>query len=307
MSQQKVEKRGRKKKAPIEVSKNETINVKNVIPPSAIEHPGKKPVCNLDVFSLYLELASIDTLISFIEVINGICDDSCNIGFDEYGIIFQKKNGEDCQFEARIFAEKMSSFYCKTNVSLKLDQNYMFKCLKNLKSDDPFIMYIYNGENTINLETYNDKSNLRRTYTLSYTSIENIEMGFSQVLNANTYESIVVLNSSFFSKECGDMKGISSEFNIYCDDSTFRVEIDKKDLVYRGVQGQSEYIKFVKKPTTPNSIMNKTLSTKLINDYIKCQKFSKFVKFYFTQQKDIPTIVEYDIDPDFGVFQAFLY
>ena len=85
------------------------------------------------------------------------------------------------------------------------------------------------------------------------------------------------------------------------------MEIDKKDLIYRGIQGQSEYIKYLKKPNSENVIMNKSLSTKLINDYIKCQKFSKFVKFYFTQHKDIPTIIEYDIDPDFGVFQAFLY
>lgn len=248
-------------------------------------------------------------MISFIEVINGICDDTCNIGFDGHGIIFQKKYEDNCQFEARIFAQKMTSFYCEKNVTMKLDQNYLFKCLKNLKGENPFLMYIYrDSPESLNLGTYNSNSNVRRTYTLDYTNIENSDIQFEQKFNSESYDTIVVLASSFFSKECSDMKAIgSTEFNIYCDNENFRLEIDNKDLTYRGIQGQSEYIKFLKKPSLSTTTMNKSLSTKLANDYIKCQKFSKFVKFYFSTSKGNPTIIEYDIDPEFGVFQAYLY
>ncbi len=307
--------KGRPKKQPISIESTESIhiNVENVIPPSKIVRTTQEANVEEDKFILHIVCNCIDFMTKVVDVIHGICEDTCIMSFDSSGIVFQKKSKTNqCDFDVRIFADKMVSFYCPERVAIKLDQTLLLKILKNFKDSESFTFFIYRSDipdNELKLETFDSKSNVRRTYRLNYVNIDPSELDFdtSSALSADNYEFIIILNSTYFSRECKDMKNLCQQFEIFCNNSTFQIQINKDNMKYRGIQGMSDTIKYVKRFEESFQSINSELSTILVNDYIKCETFSKIVKFYFSNNKKIPTILEYDIDPGMGVFQAYLH
>jgi hypothetical protein len=312
-----TKKQGRPPKTSININENHDVNINigDIIPASKIPRIPQMSPINLQfpgVYAVHLCCSpdGLESLTKMMEVIHGITKDHCTVSFDSSGMIFQKKsNSGQLHFDARLFSDRMISYYCEHPIAIKIDPGILVKFLKNFKSKLPFYIFIYKEGDTyeIKFETVNVETNVKRTYTIDYIPIEISEVQFAGGFASVDYEMIVLLNSEFFVKECKDMKGLSQTFEIFCNNNGFQINIDREDLSYRGIQGLSNSIKYLKGFKESFESINKELTTVSVFDYVKCEAFSKIIKFYLSNRKDIPVILEFDIDPEFGVFQAFLY
>lgn len=310
----KTTKKGRPPKV-TDVYSDITINVNkdNIVPPSKIVREVASQESGNTHYKINLVMTAdqIESFIKVVETIHSITEEHCAVVFDGSGIVFQHKSKVDqYNFDARLFADKMISYYCQEKIVIKLDQGLLFKFLKNFKpSKLPCHIYIVKGSTEIVFETLDEETKVRRIYTIPYLSYETSSYGENVVgseVNADNYDIIVMIDSSFFVKECKDMKGLSQDFQIYCNNKRFQVNYSKETVNYCGIQEMSSSIKFIKKLKEEKDVITKDLSTVCASDYTKCNGFSGIVKFYLSNKKELPVILEFDIDPEFGVFQAFL-
>lgn len=309
-------KKGRPPKQPINIASNDKTNSNpdNVIPPSKIIRLIPKPTVDTEIFRVHAQCSQkqLESFLKLIDVIHGISkEEPCIFIFNESGISIQHKDkNDDLIFDCRLFGEIMDSYHCSEPLAMKLDQGTVLKFLKNFKGKNPFSIFIYKDNSCdceIGFETYNDETNVRRTYNMNYTPVDYTEF-ISNIsgLSEDNFDVIVILDSSFFMKECKDMKGLSQKFEIFCNNSEFQVNFNKDNVNYNGIQGASNSMSFSKKLSENTMSVNKELSTIEVHDYIKCEGFSNMVKFYLSNKETIITIIEFDIDPEFGVFQAYL-
>lgn len=312
-----TKKKGRPPNQPVNIASNDKTNLNpdNIIPPSKITRTIQKKQSNTEM-GIYRVNAKcnqkqLESFLKLMEVIHGVTEEPCTFIFDTTGISIQRKDKNDVlTFDCRLFGETMESYFCSSPLAIKIDQGAVLKFLKTFKGKTPFSIFIYEvcTENCeIGFETYNDETNVRRTYNINYTPVDYSEfVSDIKGISSESFDIIVILDSSFFMKECKDMKGLSQYFEIFCNNSEFQVIFNKNNMNYHGVQGLSNSMSYSKKFKDSSLSLNKELSTVEVHDYLKCESFSNMIKFYLSNDKDTKTIIEFDVDPEFGVFQIYL-
>lgn len=308
-------KKGRPPKHPVNVASDEKTNCnpENIIPPSKISRITPTMTGDMSKYSVYAKCSQkqLESFLKLIEVINGITEEPCTFVFNSTGISLQRKDKNDnLTFDCRLFGDVMESYYCAEPIAIKLDQGTVLKFLKNFKGKTPFSIFIYTATLEfceIGFETQNEETNVCRTYMMNYTPINYCEfISDMKDFSKDNFDIIVLLDSSFFMKECKDMKGLSQNFEIFCNNNNFEIKFSKDNMSYSGVQGLSNSMTYSKKFTDSANSLNKELSTIEVHDYIKCEGFSNIIKFYLSNDKETKTVIEFDVSPEFGVFQAYL-
>lgn len=236
-----------------------------------------------------------------------------NLTFDEYGIILFNYQESSAVISVRLFNHYMKEYAVDTSVnpvSIRLETAELYKTFKNIPTKTNFAILIEGVEDgglgvlciKVCFDEYKSDKYYIKIQKIPSDQPKEIKVDQKQ------YNAIVVAESSHFANICKSTKTFSSNIiEITCNNSCFGFQWSNKKTNYIGNIIKSQFLKYIKFFENNNIIFSGKYRLESFYKYTtKLSKISNIIKFYFSTDKKIPLIIEYDIIPLRGVFQIYI-
>lgn len=210
--------------------------------------------------------------------------------------------------ECFIFSKNLIEYQMKTSkntkkYNFKVSIKDLFKMFKIIKAKTEFEFTIKRKKDvyTLKIMYYVGKKN---TDTIKSHIYREKNSTFDSIDYSLTHKIISILNPELFLKKIQNIKSTEKTKCIigYESDYLFIGTESESKIKYKAKIREGQDMKFIK-----NDIINKgeIRNMFIINSFFKFLSFkktSKILKFY-TSDEDLPSVMEYDLDPGLGVVQ----
>lgn len=237
-----------------------------------------------------LETDQSDSFKTLINALKEAFMDVC-IEFDETGMCIQTLDPSHTLFVyVKIYAEKVTHYYCKHKIKIGLNLVNLFKLINLTSQNDILTLYIDNNVSppeVLNIEIINDSICKKATYTLRLLDVDEHELTFPKL----EYPSHITMLSKLFNDICKGMLISSDQIEIISVGS---------EIIFKGAgtYTSQEY----KLGPSNNLNFERYNNTEVIQGYFnlthlvqfsKCANFSTSIDLHIANE--LPLVIIYNI------------
>lgn len=288
------------------MSPDMNINKRDIIPASSIQtilqykEPSKK-------YMLVIANKNPKTW----EQLFGILKDNgltyIDITFDKSGITIDNSQEDMARICIRLLIGEMIDYRLKEKIIVRIETEKIHKVFKNIKSKSLFYIYLENDLKDLFILVPSINSRKDSKYAIKLQTNTDIEF-YDINVNNESYDLIFMIESEHFHTLCKNMNAFKvTHFTMCCNNSETSINwsSDKIECLNTIREGKNQLV-FCKKMVDNNDIVQNKYKLNTFFKYTKSHKFSKILKIYLSSDNKYPAILEYDIDPHFGIFQIFV-
>jgi hypothetical protein len=298
---------GRPKKAEIKISrygKNMNINKDDIIPASLI----KTSIISSEEHEYLTLFIKSDNSFPWVNLLNILKSNGLiyiNITFSKTGIVINNTQEDLSRICIRLMMENMISYKVKERTTIRIETNQLFKVFKTIKKKGKFLMLIDKKLEYLDIAVMN--KNKTKKYSIKLQTNIDIKEYYITATNKN-YDLIFIIESEYFLSTCKDMNEFKiNDFTMSNNNNECSINWSNDKLICFNTipRGDHELI-YCKELKDNDDVIKKEYKLNTFFKYSNASKISKILKIYVSKDDSFPSVLEYDIDNNFGVFQIFI-